>query len=275
MAGFGGNLVEVLRRGFGASVRDPMHAEAVDAAARRELADLIAAYLRGEIVTGRFSTRCNALLDRTADPDIRTIILALQYCLEDRMTQPTWLSEEQWHAFLRAIAFLRTEHRLTRRIFPVPLNQKLTADGMLLLWVGTLPAFLVAWPVIGALWWSLRKAMSASRKRAVAAVAAFVPFRSEADWRAHEGVLASYGLPPYDPVRYRPHLRGNGLLMFFAHEVRTENPWTPEPWPPAGEIAALPVALILFQRSTVLPVIDECQPNCGEGREVAGGTRGC
>jgi hypothetical protein len=263
MSGFGGTLVEVLRRGFGGGPRDPRHADGVDVAARRELADLIAAYLRGEIVTERFSTRCNGLLDRTADTDIRKVVLTLQYCLEDRMTQPTWLSQEQWHALLRMIAFLNTEHRLTPRIFPVPAKQKLAANVVLLLWVVALVAGPVGWLVIGALWWRLRRTMCASQEREVAALAAFVPFRSEADWHEHEGVLESYSLPPYDPVRYCPRLPGRrGPWTFFAREVRTENPWTPEPWGPAAEIAALPVALIIVQRSTVLPVIDECRPSC-------------
>jgi len=124
--GLGGILVEVLRRGSGGSLRDHRHPEGVDAAARRGLADLVAAYLRGEIMTSaHFSTRCNAFLDRTADPDIPTVVLALQCCIEDRLRWSVWLSEEQWHAFRRVIAYLNTEHRLTPRVFPVPLEQRL------------------------------------------------------------------------------------------------------------------------------------------------------
>ena len=267
MSGLGGTLVEVLRRGVGDRPRGPQHADVVDATARRELAALIAAYLRDEVSTAHFSTRCNGLLDRTADTDIRKMVLVLQSFLEDRLTLQTWLSKEQWHALLRMIAFLNTEHHLTPLIFRVPRKQKLAADGMLVLWVVTLPACVVAWPVIGALWRGLRQAMSASREREIAAVAAFVPFRSEADWREHESVLESYGLPPYDPVHYRPRLGvWNHWMLHVANEAQPANPWTPEPWGPAAEIAALPVALILFQRPTVLPVIEEFPPDAGDVR---------
>jgi hypothetical protein len=114
---------------------------------------------------------------------------------------------------------------------------------------------LAAWVAIGVLWQGLRRTVCVPDK-AYASVAAFAPFRSEADWREHEGVLESYGLPPYDPSRYREPGPGGTYLMAATNHARTEGPWTPEPWGPGVEIVALPVALILFQRPAVLPMID-------------------
>ena len=271
-SGRGELLVQVMRRGFGGSLRDEWHAEVVDPAARRALADLIAAYLRGEIITSVFSTRCNAFLDKTADPDIPEIVLALQYCIEDRLMLPMWLSEDQWQVFRRLIAYLNTDHRLTPRVFRVPLKQQLAADGVLVLWVGALLtallvehtlAGLAAWILIGLLWQGLRRTVCVP-EREYAPIAAYVPFRSAADWREHESILERYNLPPYDPGRNRPP----SPWVAWMPPARTLGPWTPEPCgmrDRVEDILALPLALIVFQRPTVLPVIDELPPGRGDG----------
>jgi hypothetical protein len=200
----------------------------VDRNQRNEIANSLAAFLRGEIsrkaLRSRLDTEwhCHSqgiLVVEWQGVEIHdSYVLSSLYWwgLPSLLVEP--LSEQDWRQLCRHLAFLTSD--LEEREFPSPTlgheetclyQTRLARWHVVVLALAFGLSFLVGWWLLLAAWvisfvlyqvstHGLYAAEQEELKAKWDVIRAFAPFANEGEWRAHEGLLDRYRLPEYDPT---------------------------------------------------------------------------
>jgi hypothetical protein len=185
--------------------------EAVDRHARDALAELIIAYMKGEIDGAEFEDRKGESLQDNQDPSVRVLDYDLWLIHDDSADHPMSVPHETWDWLLRVIAFLRTDLGLVSERRSMWHRKQLVAGGGLLL-IGcgvTMSMATASWiPLI--LCWATAGTLAmfyAQRYRdcvhpEIEALGRYAPFRSEAQWQRYRPLVAAANIPTYNPAFY-------------------------------------------------------------------------
>lgn len=173
---------------------------------RGEFAELMAAYMRGEISPAEFHKQ-TAGHRKYDDRAAQTIADELWYHYDNLKGQPVHLTSRAWNQFCRWIAFLQTDYQLEPKWPKLKKIPVLVPLLMLLIlaasWQFELRVFLLVWFLIGVAWsfliylrdqknLSIRNGDSDFQQ-----AAGFAPFLSEEDWQANRHLLDKFNLPAY------------------------------------------------------------------------------
>lgn len=180
----------------------------VDRAARDRLADVLAAYMRGEVDNFALDDACGASCPGR-DPGCRRTAAALWYFYDDLKPHRCYGSAEQWEMLRRMLAFLRSDldtwHvRVGWRLFHA---RQLLGLLSLTAVVGAIALFWREWELLALFAWLVGaviqfSAFRLSARRGQPACqreeASWFPFPTEEDWLRHEPLLEAERLPAYD-----------------------------------------------------------------------------
>lgn len=185
---------------------------AVDREFRREVADSIAALLRGEVDSLEYNERGTQLFEAGRKANVED-----SFALEWAGNAPPpfkWHSGrpipgEMWEAFRRILAFLETDLEFV----PQPVQYVFFSSKRQLCWTGAsvsaLAILLIA--LRGFTWWLLpvlwiafgvskHVVYFATERKKGGPRPSFNPFASERDWLVHEHLLERFRLPSSAPV---------------------------------------------------------------------------
>ncbi len=186
----------------------------VDRDARDALADLVRAYMRGEIMSGDFDRRNDAL----GESDDRSVVMLscdLWQLYDDFDDQPIRVTQETWDWLLRVIAFLRTDLELsTVRRWAWQSKQAVALVGLLVIGggvagsvlTGSKVPFVLCWAGVGTFAFFYGQLRWNRPHPEIVAMGRWAPFGSEAQWRSYRYLADQEGIPAYDPARHNSRL---------------------------------------------------------------------
>ena len=186
---------------------------AVDRAARDRLAFALAAFMRGEVDNFALDDACfeSVTDDRTVDELGRLLWFFYDDCKPHRIS----VAREGWELLRRCVAFLRSDLELPERqpqsiwlhrgqLWGVAAAASIAVAGVGA-WNGNPFCLLIPAIAVGVPFSLVRWAASDADEPLPGA---WFPFSSEAQWRAHERLLAAESIPSYDPRLHDRPIRG-------------------------------------------------------------------
>lgn len=180
---------------------------------RKELADVIAAWMRGDISTLEFRKATDDI-STMEDVELQSIADEMRYRYMPSADKPISVSRKGWAQLCRWLEFLRTDYHLEEQWPPlskIPFFVPLVLLLILLASYGMSTRFFAsAWFLIAVAWVVLvyirdHKNIAAFRynddfkKREE-----FMPFLSEEDWLANKHLLDEFDIPQYSEPADKP-----------------------------------------------------------------------
>jgi len=218
----------------------PRNGRDVDREARTRLADATAAYMRGEMKSFAFDEAVEQAMENSKDSALFDVADWLWRFYDDFKDQSVYATPQGWEYLKRLLAFLTTDHAITKRVRRTWHRGQLVALGSLVVLIATYHPWCNAahWPLFLATWITAALAARygtnppAEPTPEMEELWQFAPFLSEEDWQAHARLLDRYGIPPYDPQEHTP-----------PHRSRLEEWALIIPWGILGFVA-LPLVLL-------------------------------
>lgn len=173
---------------------------------RRELADKIAAWMKGEISTSQFRHDTEDVA-AMKDVESQNITSELHYYYLEKNDQPICVSRNGWRQLRRWLVFLRTDHQLEQKWPPLTKISFVIPLLMLVIlacsYTVSMRFFVMTWFIIAVVWTLMiyvrdhRNIQAYRYDPSFRKLKEFAPFLSKEDFTAHKHLLEEFNLPNY------------------------------------------------------------------------------